>query len=486
MKLVKLFKGIDYTLVNGTLDKNINKICDSSKKVTENSIFICIEGTKQDGHKYIGEVIKKKVSCIVIEKDVNINFKDITVIKVKNAREVMSDLAANFYGKTFNFKFIGFTGTNGKTTSSFMLRSILMSEGKNVGLIGTSGVFFNNETIRGEDLTTPDPIELYKILNIFQKKKADYVVAEMSAHALYFTKNRGIMTDIAVFSNLTQDHLDFFGTMENYGKAKMAYFSPNMSRIGIVNIDDELGKSIQDDYKIPIYSYSCNGKADFYATKINLKRNSFVFNHSHSSFKIKLSMPGLYNIYNALSAVSAAVMLGIPEKYIKLGLLNLPEIAGRFNVFDFGKKGKVVLDFAHTPDGLLKVLTAAREYKGKKGRIISVFGCGGNRDKGKRPIMGEISGTYADYTIISIDNPRYEKPYSVMEDIAEGLKKIDARYEIIMPREKAIERAIELSSKHDVIVVSGKGVEPYYEVNGKKYEYHEEEIIKSLQLKYRK
>ena len=247
-----------------------------------------------------------------------------------------------------------------------------------------------------------------------------------------------------------------------------------------------MGKEIQDDYKIPIYSYSCKKEADFYATKINLKRSSFVFNHSLGKYKITVGIKGLYNIYNALSVASVAVILGISERYIKEGLALLPEIRGRFNIFDFGKKGKVILDFAHTPDGLEKVLTATKELKGKRGKLISVFGCGGNRDKAKRPIMGEISGSIADYTIISIDNPRFEEPYSVMEDIAEGLKKIDAPYEIVMPREKAIERAIELSSKHDIIVVSGKGVEPYYEVKGKKYEYHEDEVIKNLQIKYKK
>lgn len=486
MKLKNILKGINYTLENGDLEINITNISDSSKKISNDGLFICIDGTKTDGHEFIKDAIKKGAKAVIVTKNINVANKTIAVIKLDDSRSAMSDIAANFYGNKFSFKFIGLTGTNGKTTTSFMIRSILMKDNMNVGVIGTSGVFFNSECLRGEDLTTPDPLELFKYLNILEKKSADVVVCEMSAHALYFKKNRGVMTDIAVFSNLTEDHLDFFGNMENYGRAKMSYFSGDASKIGLVNIDDELGRKIQDEYNIPIYSYSVLKKADFYATKINLKKRSFVFTSASEKIKIKLTMPGIYNVYNALSAAGVCTLLGMKLKTIKFGLENMSEVAGRFNVYDFGKKGKVILDFAHTPDGLEKVLTAARGLVRKNGKLISVFGCGGNRDKNKRPIMGEISGTIADYTIISIDNPRYEEPYSVMEDIAVGIKKTSSPYEIVMPREKAIERAVELASKNDVIVVSGKGVEPYYEVKGVKHVYHEDEVIKSLQLRYKK
>lgn len=352
--------------------------------------------------------------------------------------------------------------------------------------MGTSGVFVDEEMIRGEDLTTPDPIEMFELLAEFEKRRVDFVISEISAHALHFRKNRGIMSDIAVFSNLTQDHLDFFGSMENYGKAKASYFSEEMARIGVVNIDDELGRDIQSEYNIPIYSYSIVDSADFVAKNINLKKKSFVVSFHKTRLKIKLTLSGEYNVYNALSAISTSVLLGVPSKYIIAGLRNMKEIPGRFNIFNFENHGKVILDFAHTPDGLDKILTASKLYLGREGRLISVFGCGGNRDRAKRPIMGEISGIIADYTIISIDNPRFEDPYIVMEDVAVGLKNIGAEYEIIIPREKAIERAIQIAKKGDVIVVSGKGVEPYYEVNGVKLPYHEEEIIAELQTKYRK
>lgn len=485
MKLESLLSGEEYEVLQGSLEIEIEGITEKSGQSKKNFLFICIEGTKIDGHKFAGDAIKNGAKVLLVSKNIKVS-KNITIIKVKDTRESMSNIASNFYGKNFSFKFVGITGTNGKTTTTFMLKSILNSWKKKVAVVGTSGVFVDEEMIRGEDLTTPDPIEMFELLAEFEKRRVDFVISEISAHALHFRKNRGIMSDIAVFSNLTQDHLDFFGSMENYGKAKASYFSEEMARIGVVNIDDELGRDIQSEYNIPIYSYSIVDSADFVAKNINLKKKSFVVSFHKTRLKIKLTLSGEYNVYNALSAISTSVLLGVPSKYIIAGLRNMKEIPGRFNIFDFENHGKVILDFAHTPDGLDKILTASKLYLGREGRLISVFGCGGNRDRAKRPIMGEISGIIADYTIISIDNPRFEDPYIVMEDVAVGLKNIGAEYEIIIPREKAIERAIQIAKKGDVIVVSGKGVEPYYEVNGVKLPYHEEEIIAELQTKYRK
>lgn len=485
MKLEQLLSGEEYEVLQGSIAIEIDAITEKSGEVKKNSLFICIEGTKIDGHKFAGEAIKNGAKALVVSKDIKVP-KTIAVIKVKDTRESMSNIAANFFGRKFSFKFVGITGTNGKTTTTFMLKSILTSWKKRVAVIGTSGVFIDDETIRGEDLTTPDPLEMFELLNEFERRRVDYVISEVSAHALYFRKNRGIMSDIAIFSNLTQDHLDFFGSMENYGRAKLSYFSEEMARIGVVNIDDELGRSIQSEYNIPIYSYSLLDSADFVAKNVNLKKKTFVACFHKTKLKVKITMSGQYNVYNALSAIATSVLLGVPSKQITAGLKNMKEIPGRFNIFDFGKRGKLILDFAHTPDGIEKILTAAKLHLGRDGRLISVFGCGGNRDRAKRPIMGEISGSIADYTIISIDNPRFEDPYIVMEDVAVGLKNIGAEYEIIMPREKAIERAIQIAKKGDVIVVSGKGVEPYYEVNGEKLPYHEEKVIAELQAKYNK
>lgn len=486
MKLNKLLKNIDHSILQGKTNIEITGITDRSKDIKPGYLFICLEGRTFDGHNYIEKAIESGAVAICVSKRRMYYNPAITVICVEDTRETMSYLAQNFYGNNFSFKFVGVTGTNGKTTSTFMLKSVLNSAGYRVGVIGTSGVFFEEEELRGEDLTTRDPLEMFELLNIFEEKKADFVLAEISAHALELRKNRGIISDIAIFTNLTEDHLDFFKDMERYGKAKQSYFVREQANFGVINIDDLFSAEIIKTIDIPYTTISVYGDADYSAKKINFKKKSFVVKTPSQKYKIMLTMPGVYNIHNALGVIAAAEKLGICKVDIISGLKFMPEIAGRFNVFDFGKHGTVILDFAHTPDGLEKVLTVGRELcKKRNARLISVFGCGGNRDRAKRPIMGQISGTIADHTIISIDNPRYEDPFEVMDDIAVGLKERNASYDIVMPREDAIEKAVIMAKKNDIIIVSGKGVEPFYEVNGIKHPYNEAEVIKNLQKKYK-
>lgn len=476
MKLTHLLKDLKFEVLNGELTKDVKGISDKSRESKKDYIFFAIVGTKVSGENYIKEAVDNGVSCVIVENEQDNYLDDVTYIKVDSVRKAMSIISKNFYmPHGINFKLIGITGTNGKTTTSFMIGETLYNAGYNVCVVGTSGIFINGEELRGEGLTTPDPIDLFRLFSFCSSIYIDYIIMEVSAHALALDKIYGLVFDYAIFSNLTEDHLDFFGDMQTYGKAKLKLFDKNFSKCAIVNLDDDFGKTIHLLRGDDIITY---GRQAEYEIK-KLTNNSFNLRYNNKNARIKLTMPGVYNFYNAASAIAVLIREKISIKTIKKSLKNLKIVSGRFNVFKTKNHGRVILDFAHTPDGLEKLLTNVKEVVGN-GRIISLFGCGGNRDKQKRPIMGEISAKNSDFTIISIDNPRYENADSVMRDIEVGVKKISDNYEIIMPRSKAIQHAISMSSPSDVVVVSGKGTEPYYEIDGVKDFYREDIVIQSV------
>ena len=483
MKLRDLLQGVEFELLAGEVDAEVLQLTSDSRTITNNGLYVALKGTKVDGHEFIKQAIINGCKTIVVEKEIDIELEEfVTIVKVEDSRKAMSNIAKNFYfsnGLPSKIKMVAVTGTNGKTTTTFMLKSIFGSAGYDVGVIGTSGVYFNNEILRGEELTTPDPIEFYEILHKFDCLGVDIVFMEVSAHALYFEKTLGVVFDYSIFTNLTEDHLDFFETMENYGKAKEKLFDKKNTKVSIINVDDMFGSKIIKSATSRVISIGSVG--DLCIKKISPDENSFTAIVLGKKLKIKLNMGGKYNIYNALGAIAVATLEGLKIKHIKCGLKNLPTIAGRYNVFNMGENGRVVLDFAHTPDGLEKVLNKARLDIKNGGKLISLFGCGGNRDKDKRAIMGQVAGKIADNVIISIDNPRFEDPYIVMNDIAKGVESVGGKYEIVMPRSKAIKKAVEMCSKNDIVVVSGKGVEPYYEENGIKHFYREDREIVKIQ-----
>ena len=484
MVLSKILKNIEFKLLNGNLDVEVLTLEDNSKKCIKGSLFFAIRGTKDNAEKYICEAISNGAKVVVTQNEeilAQIGGGDITIILVPDVRKIVGIIAKNFYCPTgYNFKIVGITGTNGKTTTSFMIGDAFNRLGKNVCVVGTSGIFVNGINLRGEALTTPDPIELQSLFAFLNSIYIDYVIMEVSAHALDLSKVVGVVFDYAIFTNLTEDHLDYFKTMENYGVSKSKLFSQVVSKCAIINSSDEFGAKLIKTRENGLISFG-EHVADYRIIKMG--NNCFKLVYNNRCKTIKLNTTGIYNFYNATGAIIVLLHEGVKWHFIKRYFKKLRKIDGRYNEFHVRGYGRVVLDFAHTPDGLMKLLQNVRETMRGNGKIISVFGCGGDRDKDKRPIMGEISARYADKTIISIDNPRGEDAYQVMADVERGVKRVSDNYEIVLPRSLAVQKGIQESSEEDVVVISGKGAEPYYEVNGKKEFYREDIVIDCIRRK---
>lgn len=443
-----------------------------SRKVAEGSVFFCLKGENTDGHDYVKNAIDNKASVIVCEKDIDTN---LPYVVVENARKAFAICSANFYkNPAKELKIVVVTGTNGKTTTSFLIRSILESNGKKVGLIGTQGAYIGKQYFE-TNLTTPDPQVLHRILRTMLDNGIKYVVMEASAHALALDKLEGILFEVGVFTNLTQDHLDYFKNMENYKMAKIKLFNANMIRCAVINFDDATGLEIAKNIKIPFISYALNNPSDIFAINIEKKSGSteYVINLCDNVFVVKSNLLGEFNIYNSLAAAGTASMLGINNRDIKKGLEKLDKVPGRFNSIKLINGAVAVIDFAHTPDGVEKILSSLKQLPFN--RLITVFGCGGNRDKGKRPKMGEIAEKLSDFVIITSDNPRFENPELIIDDIESGMA--SNKHICITDRKKAINYAIEMAKKNDVIAICGKGAEEYQDINGVKSPYNDFDVI---------
>jgi len=488
MKLSEILKDVDFEYELMGEDKEVLGLYHNSKEVKENGMFFAINGGTVNGEDYIQDAIKNGAEVIVTNnKDVKV--EKATLVYAHNVRLAMSLCASNFYKNPSQEMFIiGVTGTNGKTTTTYMLKKILETAGKKVGVIGTNGIVIGDEILESE-FTTPDPILLQKTLRYMEKKGVDVVCMEVSAHALELQKIRGLMTDIALFTNLTQDHLDFFETMENYKNAKRKFFDKNLSSFAVINIDDPFGYELSNDINLPVVKYSREEKntnfseADIVAVNNQHNTNSqtFLVKTPKGEQLIDLKLCGGFNVSNALGAISASLMCGIDLKVIAKALSSLQSVSGRFNTYDVNGV-RVIIDYAHTPDGLENVLRATREIT--EGKVYSVFGCGGNRDKTKRPIMGRISEELADYTFITSDNPRYEKPIDIIFDIKNGFN--GNNYQIEVDRASAIRQAILKAQTGDSVVIAGKGCEPYIDQCGVKSPYQDEKVVKELILEFNK
>ena len=455
----------------------------NSKEVKEDGLFFAISGTNVNGAEYVNEAIENGAKVIVSEKELELP-DGVTNILVKDVREAMSLFACSYYDNpSLDLFVIGITGTNGKTTSTFMISSIFKEAGKSVGIIGTNGIYINGKHYPSS-FTTPDPILLQETLSKMRSYGVDVVVMEVSAHALELQKIRGVMTDIALFTNLTQDHLDFFESMENYGNAKKKFFNRSYSRYGVINLDDSFGKNIFETSNIPMLTYSRNQsqkklrEADIFILeeKHNTTSTTFKISSPKGVQDFRINLSGGFNVSNALGAISAGIIAGIPLEKISKGLNRLQKVAGRFNTYDVGGV-RVIIDYAHTPDGLENILKATREIT--DGEVYSVFGCGGNRDAGKRPIMGKISSELADYTIITSDNPRFEHPDEIAAEIERGMD-VGAMHSVILDREAAIKLAISMAKKGDSVVIAGKGAEDYIDMLGVKTHYSDGEVVEEI------
>ncbi|GAA0075919.1 UDP-N-acetylmuramoyl-L-alanyl-D-glutamate--2,6-diaminopimelate ligase [Clostridium sp. CTA-5] len=480
MNLKDILKGINYKVIQGSLDKEIVSINYDSRKVEKSDLFVCVKGFATDGHKYVQNALENGAKAIIIQDDIEVSDKNIVVIKVDDSRKALAIMAGNYYDNpSKKMKMIGITGTNGKTTTAFMIKSILEANGKKVGLIGTIANYIGKERIDTER-TTPESLELQELFNNMVSKGVEYCVMEVSSHSLELDRVYGIDFEVGIFTNLTRDHLDFHKTFENYYKAKFKLFKRSLIRI--VNIDDDYGKQVVSDLTNlnanNIYDYSIKEDSYFkaYDEKMGSKNIKFKINLSESEEFI-LSIPGEYNIYNALGAIGACYKLNIPVADIKEGI-NKVIVPGRCEraAIEYDLPYDIIIDYAHTPDGLENILKTARGFT--EGRLIAVFGCGGDRDKVKRPQMGKIGTGIADISIITSDNPRSEEPMQIIKDIEAGIDRDN--YIVIENRKEAIKRAIEMAKENDVIVIAGKGHETYQILKDKTIHFDEREVVKEI------
>ena len=485
MDLKKILLGLENLKVKGNLDIDIKGIENNSKEIKPGYMFIAIKGFENDGHNYINDAINAGCTAVMIEEGCDlskINVKDdITIIMAKDTREALAICSSNFYNNpSRNFKLIGVTGTKGKTTTTFMIKEILEKAGKKVGLIGTIATYINGKKIKESDRTTPESLELQKTFSQMVKEKVEYVVMEVSSQSLKLHRVDGCDFDIAIFTNFSEDHISEkeHTDMKDYFESKLKLF--NMCKTGIVNADDlhtaKIPKLFPDSN---ITTYGIDNPCNVLAKDITIT-NSYVdfrVKITDRNERVKTGIPGRFSVYNSLAAICVAQKLGIPEETIKEALLEV-RVPGRSELVNNKREIPIMIDYAHSPESLENILQAVKSYT--RGRVISVFGCGGDRDKGKRPIMGEISGRIADYTIITSDNPRTEEPEEIVKEIEKGIKKTKGNYEVIVDRTQAIEKAIKMANKKDIIVLAGKGHEPYQEINGKKFPFDERTIVKDI------
>ncbi len=472
MKLYKLLKGIKCRVL-GLLNIDVKSLHIKDVNVKNGGMYFCIKGTNVDGLAYVQSAISLGACVIVAERELS-GFYGVTQVLVKDVRKTMSLIAKNFYGNPAeNLKLIGVTGTNGKTTTTYMISRMLDNLGYSSAIIGTNGVVYNGKIIE-TGMTTPDPIELYKILRLLADDGVQYVCMEVSAHSIYLKKIEGLFFEIVIFSNLTEDHLDFFVTMENYYDAKRKLFSKKYASKALINIDDSYGELLYSGINLTKQAYSIHNDTEYFAKDLGVK--NFVQEIEFNGRVLKSKFLGRFNIYNLLSALSCLDMLNIKVKDIQKLINNLAFIPGRFNSVVIKEK-LFIIDYAHTPDGLKNVLSLCRQIA-MGAKLISLFGCGGNRETQKRAKMGEISTKIADFTIITSDNPRFEDRLKIAKDIESGVA--GENYKIILDRTDAICFTDKISKKGDVILIAGKGSENYIDELGEKKYYSDFDELEKI------
>lgn len=479
MKLEGLIKNLTYTVLQGDLNKNIRWLSQDSREIIEDSIFVAIEGYDTDGHLFIDKAIEKGATAVIVSRYVQLKNKDITVLQVDDTRVALASISVKYFNQPTNqFNLVGVTGTNGKTSTVFLINRILKKAGKKTGLIGTIENHIGDQVLQ-TSRTTPDALALQHLFHEMVKENVNNVVMEVSSHALDLKRVYGSEFDVAVFTNLTLDHLDFHKTMDAYRDAKLELFK--MAPKAVVNIDDPNGQYIIDHGTMTqTMTYSCGKtEADLCAVDIHIdiRGTHFKLNYNGGVYPVTIQTPGRFSVYNAMAAIGAALSLGI-DMATAIGVLEEDSVVdGRFQTIESPEGYHAVVDYAHAPDGLENVLTTIREFA--KGKIITVFGCGGDRDKTKRPIMGEIAGKYSDMAIITSDNPRTEDPQTIVDEVEVGVLKTPCAYEKIVDRVAGIRRGLEIAQKDDIVLIAGKGHEDYQIIGKKKVHMDDREIVRA-------
>ncbi len=475
MKLSELLNGVEITKQNAPGDMEITGVSMDSRHIVKGYAFIAVAGLATDGHLYIDQASKAGASLIVAERAFE---GEAPYVLVKDSHKALGTIAANFYGApSKKMKMIGVTGTNGKTTVTYLIKTILEKvTGAKVGLIGTNQNMIG-QTILDTERTTPDALSLQKLFSDMVGAGCGYCVMEVSSHALSLGRVDGIFYDAGVFTNLTQDHLDFHQTMENYLGAKSKLFE--ICATGIINLDDPAAGALMEHAKSENITYSLkNNNADVVAKEVKLKNGSveFLALTLGQIARVRLNIPGLFSVYNALAALSCGLSLGFSLEAMAQALQSAKGVVGRVEVVPTGTDYTVLIDYAHTPDAMENVLKSVRAFS--KGRVVVLFGCGGDRDTTKRPIMGKIACELADFVIVTSDNPRTEAPGKIIADILAGMKETQTPYKVIENRREAIAWTLQNARADDIILLAGKGHETYQEINGIKNHFDEREVVR--------
>jgi UDP-N-acetylmuramoyl-L-alanyl-D-glutamate--2,6-diaminopimelate ligase len=468
MQLKTLLASIPVREVIGPLDRAVESIAYDSRRVQRNGLFVALPGEKSDGHDFIDQAVEKGASVIVAERNPAAAGR-VTTVLVEDTRLVLADLAATFYGfPVRKLRMAGVTGTNGKTTTTFLIKHICENAGVRCGLIGTVR-YEIAERVLPATRTTPESLDLQELLAQMVNAGCRAAAMEVSSHALAQDRTRGLEWDVAVFTNLTQDHLDFHGTMENYFASKTKLFTglaeqkKKTKPVAVINIDDRYGEQLlrKIDKKISVVTYGMGVRADFRASnyRMELGGTSYQLDARGKSYLVRVPLIGRFNVANSLAALAAANALGVGLRQAVLSLGKSPQVPGRLELVPAKRQFQIFVDYAHTPDALLNVLKTLRELEPQ--RLIVVFGCGGDRDKQKRPLMAEAVDRHADLAIITSDNPRKEDPDAIIAEVEKGFR--SNKYEKIVDRAQAIARAIELAQPHDIVLIAGKGHENYQE-----------------------
>ncbi len=476
MKLKDILEGLSTIEIKADTELEISGISFDSRAVTPGQMFVAVTGFASDGHRFIPMAAEKGAAAVLCEKVPEL---DIPYVLVENTRYALAIAARNFYGDPAgNMCMIGITGTNGKTTSTYLIKHMLeQCLGAKVGLIGTNANMIGDRELHTER-TTPESLELQCLLAEMCAEGCTHVVMEVSSHALVLDRVAGIHYQVGAFTNLTQDHLDFHGDMDEYARAKSLLFAH--CEKGAVNVDDSYSGVMLAGAKCPVLTYSIGGEAALVAEELRLEPSSVHFQArtGGKSVQIDLGIPGRFSVYNALGVIACGLQLGLSLEQCAAALSTAKGVKGRVETVPTDGDYTIVIDYSHTPDSLENVLKTVREAT--KGRVVALFGCGGDRDRAKRPIMGNIGTELSDFAIITSDNPRTEDPDAIIADILEGVKVEKERFVALTDRVEAIRYAIENHRPGDIIVLAGKGHETYQEINHRKFHMDEREIVADI------
>lgn len=491
MKLAEIFKNIELIKVDGSLDLEINEINQDSRLVSKGDLFLCIKGSKLDGHQYLRHAAEQGAVAAVVE-DWPENSFGLTVIQVKDVAGSLKEIAGAFYGyPDQHLKIIGIVGTNGKTTSTYLVKSILEASGYQVGLIGTIHNLIKDQEIPTNNSvtnTTPGMLELQKLFAKMVAAGVNYVVMEVSSHSIDQGRVAGLKFAGGIFTNITQDHLDYHKTFEEYLRVKTKFFKDLApDSWAAINNDDPHAESIIAQTKAKVYTYGINNQASVRAENIKVVQTGVSYSADTFKGKIDLALKltGYFNVYNSLGVLTAGLAEGLQPAMVKQGLESVSIVPGRFQMVPESNTFGVIVDYAHTPDGLENILKTARSLTSR--RLLLVFGCGGDRDRAKRPIMGEIAARMADFTIITSDNPRSEDPLKIINDIETGFRKATSKavYQVEVDRAKAIRKIIAMAHAADLVMIAGKGHETYQDFGDHRIHFDDrEEAREALKEKF--